>query len=62
MSLDVYGFIAECDCCVYSGFEKMIHKPWTEEGIREAQESFGDLWEKYKTSYMFSANDWNRRS
>lgn len=55
MSLDTYGFIADCDCCIKDGLSKMEHPPASEEGIKEAQESFGDLWEKYAEDYLYYA-------
>jgi hypothetical protein len=61
MSLDTYGFIADCQCCVDHGLSKMDNPPLSPEGVAEARESFGDLWPKYKKNYLFSAKYYNGR-
>jgi hypothetical protein len=55
MSLDTYGFIADCGCCVEYALNKMQHDPLSPTGIEEARESFGDLWAEYEDTYMYMA-------
>lgn len=55
MSLDTYGFITDCGKCIRYALDHMEHRPYTPEGHKEAEESFGDLWPKYKEEYEYWA-------